>query len=95
VLRCFPTANGTTNGTTNGTANGTANGSANGKTIGLSHGPTNGSAHGPANGSANDAITYHHDTNKCYDAPLFHGSTSFERSPEVRNIMVTGGAGFM
>lgn len=30
-----------------------------------------------------------------HDAPLLTGQTSFEPLPDVRNIMVTGGEGFM
>ncbi|KAI0520677.1 hypothetical protein F5B22DRAFT_634966 [Xylaria bambusicola] len=48
-----------------------------------------------ANGSANDTLTHHHDNSICYNAPLLHGTTKFEPSSEVRNIMVTGGAGFI
>lgn len=29
------------------------------------------------------------------DAPVFTGSTKFEPLPDVKNIMITGGAGFM
>lgn len=29
------------------------------------------------------------------DAPLLKGSTKFEPLPDVKNIMITGGAGFM
>ena len=29
------------------------------------------------------------------ESPVFKGSTKFDALPEVRNIMITGGAGFM
>ena len=36
-----------------------------------------------------------HDTGIWIDAPLLVGGTKFDASPDIKNIMITGGEGFM
>lgn len=38
---------------------------------------------------------HHQDPEVWKRAPILTGSTNFEPRPDVKNIMVTGGAGFM
>jgi hypothetical protein len=37
----------------------------------------------------------HDDDGVWKEAPILTGSTKFEALPDVKNIMITGGAGFM
>ncbi|KAL6414790.1 dTDP-D-glucose 4,6-dehydratase [Ilyonectria robusta] len=52
------------------------------------------STHEPANGLVN-GHHYVQDVNVWKKAPVLTGTTKFEPRPDVKNIMVTGGAGFM
>lgn len=49
----------------------------------------------PPPGAANGHGCYFHDLDVWKRAPVLKGTTRFEPRPDVRNIMVTGGAGFM
>lgn len=81
----------------NGTSNGTSNGSHPGTfydiadTVGFDHVLT---LHTATNGS-NGSNKFFQDYGIWQNAPVLTGSTKFEASPDVKNIMITGGAGFM
>ncbi|KAI1854835.1 hypothetical protein JX266_000953 [Neoarthrinium moseri] len=45
--------------------------------------------------TANGTNGYYHDSGIWKDAPVLTGSTQFEPLPDVKNIMITGGAGFI
>lgn len=88
----------------NGTQNGHSNGlwrpifsveaipNANQRVIILgSNGHSSGSER-PANGRS---ASFFQDFGVWQDAPVLTGSTKFEPLPDVKNIMITGGAGFM
>lgn len=53
------------------------------------------SANGDEEGKPNGHGTYSQGVEIWKEAPILKGSTEFEPRPEVKNIMVTGGAGFM
>lgn len=46
-------------------------------------------------GSLNGNDCYHTYSDVWKHAPILKGTTNFEPRPDVKNIMVTGGAGFM
>lgn len=55
-------------------------------------------ANGTANGAATTKVTkprFFEDYGIWKQAPILTGSTKFEPLPDVKNIMITGGAGFM
>lgn len=52
-------------------------------------------AHMCEEGGPNGASKYSQDIDIWKQAPVLKGTTAFEPRPEVKNIMVTGGAGFM
>lgn len=45
--------------------------------------------------SSNGASKFFEDFGVWKDAPVLTGSTKYEPLPDVKNIMITGGAGFM
>lgn len=45
--------------------------------------------------AVNGTRRYHQDLDVWKQAPILKGTTNFEPRPDVKNIMVTGGAGFM
>jgi hypothetical protein len=50
----------------------------------------------PTNGASNGGRhKFFEDYGIWQNAPILTGSTKFEPLPDVKNIMVTGGAGFM
>lgn len=50
---------------------------------------------GPATNLSKNGTTFYDDNAVWKDAPVLIGSTKFEPLPDVKNIMITGGAGFM
>lgn len=49
----------------------------------------------PVTGKATGPRRYLQDVDVWQEAPVLTGSTKFEPRPDVKNIMITGGAGFM
>jgi len=50
---------------------------------------------GVAPGDNGDSSNFFEDFGVWKSAPILTGSTKFEPLPDVKNIMITGGAGFM
>lgn len=48
-----------------------------------------------SNGTMNGHRGYCQEPDVWQQAPVLTGTTQFEPRPDVRNIMITGGAGFM
>lgn len=55
----------------------------------------NGHSNGNGNGNGSARRPFFEDYGVWKEAPILKGSTKFEPLPDVKNIMITGGAGFM